>query len=139
MPHNGKRMEKNQEKSVLTARKKPFGNIKKGICLMKKIFCTILMLCLVLSLAACGQTNSNNSSNERAKATALKILTIFSRRSLANMAANRGSVLLLVVMIWRLKLRYSSKKRKRNINAPSATTYLNTMLLAWLNGKSLKR
>ncbi len=63
MPHNGKRMEKNQEKSVLTARKKPFGNIKKGICLMKKIFCTVLMLCLVLSLAACGQTNSNNSSN----------------------------------------------------------------------------
>ena len=63
MPHNGKRMEKNQEKSVLTARKKPFGNMKKGICLMKKIFCTVLMLCLVLSLAACGQTNSNNSSN----------------------------------------------------------------------------
>ena len=36
---------------------------------------------------------------------------IFSRRSLVNMAANRGSVLLLVVMIWRLTLRYSSKKR----------------------------
>lgn len=69
MPHNGKRMEKNQEKSVLTARKKPFGNIKKGICLMKKIFCTVLMLCLVLSLAACGQTNSNNSSNSTPSST----------------------------------------------------------------------
>ena len=29
---------------------------------MKKIFCTVLMLCLVLSLAACGQSASNNSS-----------------------------------------------------------------------------
>lgn len=29
---------------------------------MKKIFCTVLMLCLVLSLAACGQNNSNNNS-----------------------------------------------------------------------------
>lgn len=29
---------------------------------MKKIFCTVLMLCLVLSLAACGQSNSNNNS-----------------------------------------------------------------------------
>ena len=30
---------------------------------MKRIFCTALMLCLVLSLAACGQSNSNNNSN----------------------------------------------------------------------------
>ena len=29
---------------------------------MKKIFCTVLMLCLVLSLAACGQNNSNSNS-----------------------------------------------------------------------------